>query len=173
MIITMRECRVALGYPAGSPVHLLKSDIGERRRKYGRVPQNGLNRPLAQPANVVSLVVIVTSRRPRFVEESLHFQVLPRLNQICKRRREIPQWLEDSFPLFLRSAVANEEELQMLNRLEKEPVEKHIAPSDLSLVYSGLGEKEQALSLLEEAYEQRDASLVWSKVAPEVDPLRS
>jgi TolB-like protein/Flp pilus assembly protein TadD len=66
-----------------------------------------------------------------------------------------------------------EEALQMLNQLEKEPVEKHIAPSDLSLVYSGLGEKEQALSLLEEAYEQRDASLVWSKVAPEVDPLRS
>src|ERR1700694_4588193 len=105
MIVAMREGRVACRYTAGSPVHLLKSNVREWCRKYRRVAQNGLNRPFAQPANVVSLIVVVASRRPRCIEEGLHFQVLTRLDEIRQRRREIPQRLEEFFPFLLRSAV--------------------------------------------------------------------
>jgi len=46
-------------------------------------------------------------------------------------------------------------------------------PNDRALVYAGLGEWDQAFAWLEQAYEQRDASLAWVKVAPESDALRS
>jgi hypothetical protein len=36
-----------------------------------------------------------------------------------------------------------------------------------------LGETDQAFSWLQKAYEERDASLAWVKVAPESDALRS
>jgi hypothetical protein len=43
----------------------------------------------------------------------------------------------------------------------------------LSLVYAGLGETDQALDLLEEAYDQRLPSMVNLKVDPSLDSLRS
>ena len=42
-----------------------------------------------------------------------------------------------------------------------------------ALVYAGLGEKDQAFEWLERAYEDRDQGMVFLKVDPPLDPLRS
>jgi hypothetical protein len=43
----------------------------------------------------------------------------------------------------------------------------------MSMLYAASGDMDEAFAWLKKAYKQGDASLVWSKVAPESDLLRS
>jgi len=49
----------------------------------------------------------------------------------------------------------------------------YVFPSVFANAYLGLGDKEQALTFLERAYEERDPWLFYLKVSPLLDPLRS
>ena len=51
--------------------------------------------------------------------------------------------------------------------------ERYVSPGDMSMLSVASGDMDEAFAWLKKAYEQRDASLVWSKVAPESDLLRS
>jgi serine/threonine protein kinase/Flp pilus assembly protein TadD len=62
------------------------------------------------------------------------------------------------------------EALDELLLLQKQ---RHVSPYDLTIIYTGLGEKEKALNALEQAYESRSEALVWLKVDPRLDPLRT
>jgi tetratricopeptide (TPR) repeat protein len=59
-----------------------------------------------------------------------------------------------------------------LEMLEKIPNQRDI-PAMIALVHLGLGEKQKALDWLEKAYQGRAVWLLFSKVEPEFDPLRS
>jgi tetratricopeptide (TPR) repeat protein len=65
------------------------------------------------------------------------------------------------------------EALKILNDLQAASDKQYLSPNDRALVYAALGEWDQSFAWLEEAYKQPDASLVWLKVAPESDSLRS
>jgi TolB-like protein/Flp pilus assembly protein TadD len=65
------------------------------------------------------------------------------------------------------------EALKILDDLQGASEKQYLSPNDRALVYAGLGDWDQAFAWLEQAYEQRDASLAWVKVAPESDALRS
>jgi tetratricopeptide (TPR) repeat protein len=56
-----------------------------------------------------------------------------------------------------------------LERLKHHP---STAPYGLAQVYSALGEKERAISLLETAYQERSNRMNYLKVDPAFDPLR-
>ena len=58
-------------------------------------------------------------------------------------------------------------------RKQLESTKLYVSPTELATVYMGLGEKEQALSLLERAYAQRDLQLGYLGVDPHFDSLRS
>jgi tetratricopeptide (TPR) repeat protein len=83
--------------------------------------------------------------------------------------------------LIYRAAVAEvygrlgrrAEALKILNHLQAASDKQYLSPNDRALVYAALGEWDRSFAWLEEAYKQRDASLVWLKVAPESDSLRS
>jgi TolB-like protein/Flp pilus assembly protein TadD/class 3 adenylate cyclase len=60
--------------------------------------------------------------------------------------------------------------LDELNRLS---AQRYIPPHNLALVYSALGERDEAFSWLEKACEDRDARLTLLKVDPRWDSLRS
>jgi serine/threonine protein kinase/tetratricopeptide (TPR) repeat protein len=78
-------------------------------------------------------------------------------------------FLGQAYGLWGRKKQARE----ILEHLKIRSKQSYVSPSDLSLVYAGLGETDQALDLLEEAYEQRLPSMVNLKVDPSLDSLRS
>jgi Flp pilus assembly protein TadD len=49
---------------------------------------------------------------------------------------------------------------------------RYVAPFDIALIYSGLGDKAQTLEWLEKAYEDHSQRLLWIKVDPRLDSLR-
>ena len=51
--------------------------------------------------------------------------------------------------------------------------QRYVSPYDLALLYAGLGEKAQAFDWLEKACQDRPFDLVYLKVEPRLDPLRS
>ena len=48
-----------------------------------------------------------------------------------------------------------------------------VSPFDIALIYTGLGEKDQALKWLEVAYKDKSLWMIFLKVDPRFDNLRS
>ena len=66
--------------------------------------------------------------------------------------------------------------LRLLSRLKELELSKqeYVSAYDLAVIYTGLGEKDQAFKSLERAYEQRDGWMaLWLKTDPRLDPLRA
>ena len=63
--------------------------------------------------------------------------------------------------------------LNILNQLKKRAEKEYVPASALAKIYLGLGNTEQALQLLEQAYADHDVNLVLLKVSWKYDPLRS
>jgi len=60
-----------------------------------------------------------------------------------------------------------------LDELKELSKRRYVTPYTIALIYVGLGEKDQALEWLESAYEDRDVWLIYLKVEPKFDSLRS
>jgi tetratricopeptide (TPR) repeat protein len=65
------------------------------------------------------------------------------------------------------------EALRFLRKLETERSRRYVDASKLVMANLGMGDKEQALRWLEEGFSERSTALVWLKVDPAYDPLRS
>ena len=50
---------------------------------------------------------------------------------------------------------------------------KHLSPYDCAIIHTALKEEEKAFACLEKAYELRSEAVVWLKVDPRLDPLRT
>jgi tetratricopeptide (TPR) repeat protein len=66
----------------------------------------------------------------------------------------------------------SDEALKILSQLQASS-DNYVSPHSVAFIYASLGELDQAFSWQEKAYEERDASLVWVKVAAESDALRA
>lgn len=73
----------------------------------------------------------------------------------------------------LAVAGRRDEAARILSELQDLESQKYVAPYFRVLIYTALGEREQALEWLEKAYEERSEWLVWLKVDPKLDSLRS
>ena len=77
--------------------------------------------------------------------------------------------------VFLGEAYAKagepEKSRAILKRLETG--KEYISPAVLSIIYTVLGEREQAFALLERAYSTHDQQLIWLGIESNFDPLRS
>mgnify|MGYP003292645010 CR=1 FL=1 len=62
---------------------------------------------------------------------------------------------------------------EALRYLEELSSQRYSSPYNRALVHAGLGQKEEALTLLELAVAERDVWLVWLAVNPRFDSLRS
>ena len=57
--------------------------------------------------------------------------------------------------------------------MREESKHRYVRPAAFAYLFAGLGEKDQAFSYLEKAYEDRDSILTGLQVDPLFDPLRS
>ena len=48
-----------------------------------------------------------------------------------------------------------------------------VSPYDIALIYVALGDRDKAFEWLDKAYESRSEMLVWSKIDPLLDPIRT
>jgi len=62
--------------------------------------------------------------------------------------------------------------LDILDELKRGSTETHISSYDIAVIYIGLGRKDQAVEVLENAYQERSEWLRYVKVDPRLDPLR-
>jgi len=72
-------------------------------------------------------------------------------------------------------ALANkkDEALKIIEKLKTISDKKYVTPYMIALIYTGLGDKEQALTWLYKAYREKDGWIAWIKVDPKLDPLRN
>jgi serine/threonine protein kinase/Tfp pilus assembly protein PilF len=77
--------------------------------------------------------------------------------------------LARAYALAGRTAKARE----VLRTLHSESERRYVPPYFLATVCAALGEKDEAFTWLEKAYEVRDTNLTWLKVDDSVDSLRS
>ncbi len=61
---------------------------------------------------------------------------------------------------------------EMLKRLDHIESRKYVSPTARAIIYTGLGEKDQALNELERAFEENSAWLVWLNVDMQMESLR-
>ncbi len=66
-----------------------------------------------------------------------------------------------------------QEARKLLEELEKRSKHRYISPCLIALVQIGLGEKDQAIASLEQGYTERDQWMLYLKVDPHMDDLRS
>ena len=60
-----------------------------------------------------------------------------------------------------------------ISQLEEHVRENGVGRYEIALVYAGLGKKQEAFKWLEESYNARDVGLIYLKIDPCLDPLRS
>jgi len=71
------------------------------------------------------------------------------------------------------SSGKKSEAQSVIGELKAQSQTQYISPYLIATIYARLGDKDQALRWLEEGYEKRDNWMVWIKVDPRLDPLRS
>jgi TolB-like protein/Tfp pilus assembly protein PilF len=62
---------------------------------------------------------------------------------------------------------------KILDQLDERSKQSYVRPSAFASVYQGLGENDRVFELLEKGYEEKDVWLVFLKVNPQCDSLRS
>ena len=61
----------------------------------------------------------------------------------------------------------------VLSQLLEQSKKQYVSPFYIAVVYAGLNENEKAMDWLEKAYEDRSNGIVFLKVDPQLDGLRS
>ena len=70
-------------------------------------------------------------------------------------------------------AGKQEEAKKILEELDAISKERYVSPWAIGSIYAGLGEKDKAFEFMQKAYEERDEQLVFYKINPFADSLRS
>jgi tetratricopeptide (TPR) repeat protein len=95
----------------------------------------------------------------------------------ARRAREISGARSIYLEAFLGYALAKSgkevEARAVLDGLLKSSAERYVSPYTIALVYNGLGEHDKAFASLERAYAQRSPGMVFLKVEPKWNNLRS
>jgi TolB-like protein/Tfp pilus assembly protein PilF len=84
-----------------------------------------------------------------------------------------PAPLLGPFGLARAQAGQRDDAIRIMDELENRAEKEHGTSFALAVVSVGLGRHEESLDFLEHAYEERSIQLVWLKVLPAFDPLRS
>jgi serine/threonine-protein kinase len=70
-------------------------------------------------------------------------------------------------------AGRKEDARKLISELKEQAKSRYVAAYSLAVIYAGLNEKDEAFAWLEKAYQARSYWVIWIKVDPKMDNLRS
>jgi hypothetical protein len=62
---------------------------------------------------------------------------------------------------------------RVIEELQRKSVERYVSPFEIALIHVGLGDRDRAFEWLDKAFRDRSDLLVYLKVDPRLDPIRS
>ncbi|MDQ2976305.1 MAG: winged helix-turn-helix domain-containing protein [Acidobacteriota bacterium] len=108
-----------------------------------------------------------------YIEKGMYAEAISE----ARRAREISGARSNYLEAFLGYALTKSgkevEAGSVLDGLLKSSAERYVSPYAIALVYNGLGEHDKAFASLERAYAQRSPGMVFLKVEPKWNNLRS
>ncbi len=92
--------------------------------------------------------------------------------------KSLPQAANDPLTLLTVGYVyaksgEHDKALEVLNELERRSNQEYVPTLNFAQIYAGLGDTEQSLALLDQACNERSPWMIFLKVDPKFDPLRS
>ncbi len=99
-------------------------------------------------------------------------QALAELQKAVRISHDSPQMLGALGHAYGASGNRSEAE-KVLAKLMEQSRKQYVSPFYVAIVYVGLAENDKAVDWLEKAYTDRSNAIVFSKVDPQLDPLRS
>ena len=107
-----------------------------------------------------------------YAQKRMYPEAIANLQEAVARSGRNP--IELGFLAQIYGAVGRKREAQqIISELKERSRHHYVFPSVFANANLGLGEKDQALTYLERAYEEQDPWLFYLKVWPPLDPLRS
>jgi tetratricopeptide (TPR) repeat protein len=98
----------------------------------------------------------------------------PAIGELQKARAlEDDPWIVGTLGHAYAASGRRGEAQKIVEELKEQAKQRHVTPYWIAMIYVGLGEKDQAFSWLEKAFEERSSWLQWFKTDPMLDSLRS
>jgi TolB-like protein/Tfp pilus assembly protein PilF len=107
-----------------------------------------------------------------YIQTSNFTEAVTEFEQVCRLEEDSHMALGYIGHAYAREGQTDEAE-RVLEELKGLSKRQYISPYSIALVYIGLEQKDEAFKWLEKTYEDQNDMLVWLKIAPEVDSLRS
>jgi Flp pilus assembly protein TadD len=107
-----------------------------------------------------------------YVQKGMFEQAVAELNEA--QRLDPEAWAPTAFLAQAYAAWGKRDEAEKrLEDLKRSVIEKHIDPYNIGVIHAALGEKDHAFEWFEKAYGIRSEEMLFLKVDPRVDKLRS
>ena len=104
-----------------------------------------------------------------YQQEGMFEEAIAELEQAGGKLPFFRSWLAYAYAV----GGQREKAMDLLNELDGLSEKVHLPPTVRALVYAGLGDTEEAIVWLEKGYEARDSELVFLRVFPQFEDLRS
>jgi tetratricopeptide (TPR) repeat protein len=138
-------------------------------RKYDQAIEEYRNVIEMDPNNIIAHAFLSWT----YAQKKMLDEAIAQLQKTKELSEEIlPQYKVILGRIYSKSGKIVEAE-NVLDELLKLSKVRYVSPWQIAIIYLGLGQKDQAIEWLEKAYEVRDHWLVYSKVDPGLDRIRS
>lgn len=107
-----------------------------------------------------------------YEQKNAYPQALAELQQSVNTSHDSPQMLGALGHAYGVSGNRSGAE-KVLAKLMEQSKKQYVSPFYVAIVYVGLAENDEAVDWLEKAYKDRSNAIIFSKVDPQLDPLRS
>src|SRR5260370_8394711 len=107
-----------------------------------------------------------------YEQKNAYPQALSELQKAVGISHDSPQMIGALGHAYGASGNRSEAE-KVLAKLMEQSKTQYVSPFYVAIVYVGLAENDKAVDWLERAYRDRSHAIVFSKVDPQLDPLRS
>ncbi len=107
-----------------------------------------------------------------YEQKAMYEQAITEFNEA--QRIDPKSWVPSAFLAHVYALKGNRAEaLRRLEELRSDAQQKHVDSYNIGIIYAALGERDQAFEWLEKAFQAKSEELLFIKVDPKIDSLRS